>query len=249
MAELPDPVRRYFDGINAEDWDGFASIWTDDAEIHPIGSRGRVGKEAVAGYYPSLLAPWREHHDEPGRCFIEGDTAFVEIDYKGVHESGATVEFEAVDRFELAGDKLRRVDQWYDVLAVRRQLSAPVTDVINAYFTAANADDWDGLRETFADDAEVFLMGARPRKGIDDVMALYQRLFTPWAAHDDTPTRILVDGNAATVEVHFTGTTAEGKTIEFEAVDVIDLENGKIRRLTNWYDLLWVRGQMTGEGA
>jgi ketosteroid isomerase-like protein len=246
MAELPPPIRRYFEGINGEDWEGFASIWTDDAEIHPIGSRGRRGKEAVVAYYPALLAPWREHHDEPGRCFVDGDTAYVEIDFKGVDANGTPVEFEAVDRFELVGDKVRRVDQWYDLPAVRRQLSAPITDVIDAYFTAANADDWDGLRQVMHDDAEVFLMGAKPRKGVDDVMALYQRLFTPWAEHNDTPTRTLVDGNAATVEVHFTGTTATGERLEFDAVDVIDIEEGRIRRLTNWYDLVWVRDQMSG---
>ncbi|MGH9245414.1 MAG: nuclear transport factor 2 family protein [Acidimicrobiales bacterium] len=141
MAELPQPVRRYFDGINAEDWDAFASIWTDDAEIHPVGSRGRRGRSDVVAYYPALLASWPKHHDEPGRCVVEGDTVYVEIAYHGVHEHGAEVEFDAVDRFLLAGERLRRVDQWYDVLSVRRQLATPVAETVNAYFAAINAEE------------------------------------------------------------------------------------------------------------
>ncbi len=87
-------------------------------------------------------------------------------------------------------------------------------------------------------------MGTKPRRGGDDAMALYRRLFAPWATHRDDPTRVLVDGNAATVEVHFTGTTTTRRTIEFDAVDVIDVEGGLIRRLTNWYDLSWVRREL-----
>jgi hypothetical protein len=41
--------------------------------------------------------------------------------------------------------------------------------------------------------------------------------------------------------VTFTGTTADGREISFDAVDVFDLARGRIRRLSSWYDVADVR--------
>ena len=35
-----------------------------------------------------------------------------------------------------------------------------------------------------------------------------------------------------------------GRKLEFDAVDVIDLEDGLIKQLTSWYDIAWVRDQL-----
>jgi hypothetical protein len=42
-------------------------------------------------------------------------------------------------------------------------------------------------------------------------------------------------------EVTFSGTTADGRDVTFDAVDVFDLEDGLIRRFSNWYDIAYAR--------
>ena len=116
--------------------------------------------------------------------------------------------------------------------------------IVERYFECANADDWDGLREVFHEHAELRAVGARPRIGLDEVVAYYPRIFGLWAEHRDDPTRFLVCGDTVTVEVHFTGTTPAGKHVEFDAIDVIDISDGRIKRLTNWYDIAFAREQL-----
>jgi hypothetical protein len=58
----------------------------------------------------------------------------------------------------------------------------------------------------------------------------------PLAQPSDVPGGTLIDGNTVTVEVRFIGTTEDGRELEFDAVDVIDLEGRRIKKLTNWYD-------------
>jgi hypothetical protein len=45
-------------------------------------------------------------------------------------------------------------------------------------------------------------------------------------------------------EVTFTGVTADAREISFDAVDVFDLHDGLIRRLTNWYDIAYARSAL-----
>ena len=79
-------------------------------------------------------------------------------------------------------------------------------------------------------------MEGTQRHGVDEVMALYPEILSPFPIHLDDPRRVLVSGDSATVEIHFTGTTDAGRTIEFDALDVFDLEDGLIRRLRYWYN-------------
>jgi hypothetical protein len=52
----------------------------------------------------------------------------------------------------------------------------------------------------------------------------------------------LISGRTATVEIHFKGALASGAEIEFDAVDVFDFDDdGKITRLSSWYDSHAVR--------
>jgi ketosteroid isomerase-like protein len=115
-------------------------------------------------------------------------------------------------------------------------LPPPISEAIGAYFRAINNEDWDGFRTLWAEDATMLAVGARPRHCVDDVMSLYTKMFNHWPNHRDVPGGTLIDGNTVTVEVRFIGTTEDGRELEFDAVDVIDLEGRRIKKLTNWYD-------------
>lgn len=127
----------------------------------------------------------------------------------------------------------------------RVEAEAEVPAVARAYFDALNAEDWEALATVWAHDAELRAVGSRPRRGRDEVMAYFRPLFGPWARHLDQPTRWIVAGDTVVAEVRFTGTTHEGKELSFDAVDVFDLTGGAIARLTTWYDLSWVRRQLS----
>ena len=116
-----------------------------------------------------------------------------------------------------------------------------VPAAIVTYFDAINNEDWDRLATVWRDDAELIATGARPRVGIDEIVRYYPKTLAPWKQHFDDPTRFVVAGDTVTVEIHFSGRSADGIAVEFDAVDVFDLVEGKIRRVTNWYDTATVR--------
>lgn len=243
---VPEAITTYFSAINSEDWERLATVWQDDAELLAVGARPRKGRESIVGYYPKTLAPWKEHLDDPTRFIVAGDTVTAEIHFTGRSADGIEVAFDAVDVFDLVDGRIQRLTNWYDVAAVRALLPPAVPPVVGAYFDAINAEDWDSFRSLWTADAVVLAAGARPRHGVDDLMTLYTKMFDHWPSHLDVPGRTLVDGNTVTVEVHFRGTTDDGRELEFDAVDVIDVEGGRIRKLTNWYDTARVRAMIAG---
>lgn len=127
-------------------------------------------------------------------------------------------------------------------------MSTELPDAIRRYFDLMNAEEWDRFGDVWTPDATVVAVGAPPRHGRDEILDHYRRLFRAWDHHLDSPTRVLPCGQAVTVEVHFEGTTADGRTLGFDAVDIFDLaDDGRIARLTNWYDLVMVRRLLAGD--
>jgi ketosteroid isomerase-like protein len=115
------------------------------------------------------------------------------------------------------------------------------------YFNSLNNERWEEFRDIWHPDADFSAVGARPRHGVDDVLEYFRGVFRPWKVHDDQPVRVLLSGDSATIEVHFKGVAHDGREIEFDAVDVFDLDGGRIRRLSNWYDIELVRRWLAGE--
>ena len=124
--------------------------------------------------------------------------------------------------------------------------------LIRRYFDAVNGEDWSALESVWHPDGEMRAVGVRPLVGRTAVLAYFKRLFTPWQHHHDEPTRIGIAGDAAFANVTFTGTTPEGVAVTFEAVDIFDIDAGgntSIRRLSNWYDLVYVREQLAAAAS
>lgn len=113
--------------------------------------------------------------------------------------------------------------------------------LIDRYFATINAEDWGAFAQLWDDRSELQAVGTRPRHGVAEIEAFYRGLFKPWSKHRDLPVRVLPSGDSVTVEVHFDGTTHDGRAVVFDAVDVFDLEHDHIRKLSTWYDLVLVR--------
>jgi ketosteroid isomerase-like protein len=116
-----------------------------------------------------------------------------------------------------------------------------VREVVAAYFERLNAERWSDLLDLFHEDAELAAPGGRPRRGRAAIEAYYRAALAPYPEHLDAPGRVLVDGDAAAVEIRFTGRLATGAPLAFDAVDVFDVREGRIARLTSWYDSHGVR--------
>jgi uncharacterized protein (TIGR02246 family) len=119
---VTDPVTGYFAAVNAEDWAALADLWEPDAELVATGARPRHGREDIMAYYPRVLAGYAEHEDTPVRRLKDGSTVVVEVSFTGRTTAGRPVVFDAVDVFDLAGPRIRRLSTWYDTAAVRRQV-------------------------------------------------------------------------------------------------------------------------------
>ena len=113
--EAAEAIRRYFNGVNNEDWDDFRGIWHDDAVIEVVGGIRVQGWDAILPYYVNALTNFPVHYDDPYRVHIAGDTVTVEIAFTGETVDGVPATFEAVDVFTLEDGLVRRLTTWYDL--------------------------------------------------------------------------------------------------------------------------------------
>jgi ketosteroid isomerase-like protein len=121
--------------------------------------------------------------------------------------------------------------------------------VVSEYFVCLDTENWERMTELWHPDASLRAVGARPRSGRDAVIEYFSRLFRPWPQHRDVPTRIVVAGDVVIAEVRFEGITPGGRSVTFEAVDVFDLDAGRIHALSNWYDIDFVRRTLAEDDA
>jgi ketosteroid isomerase-like protein len=115
--------------------------------------------------------------------------------------------------------------------------------VVMRYFKCLDTEDWEDMREIWDERGQLRAVGARPRMDRDGVIEYFSKLFAPWPEHEDRPTRLIVSEQDATVvaEVTFTGVTAAGQHVEFDAIDVFDFAGDRIAKLSNWYDIAYAR--------
>lgn len=121
--------------------------------------------------------------------------------------------------------------------------------IIQRYFDAMNAEDWDATRLIFTEDALYHPAGGRLRKGIDEIIAVFPKIFAPWREHVDTPVNIeiIAAGRLARADIQFTGVLHDGRRLAFDAVDDFELRDGRISGVYTTYDIEAVRAQMASE--
>ena len=112
------------------------------------------------------------------------------------------------------------------------------------YFNCLDTENWDGMRECWTEDGTLKATGGRPRSNREEVIEYFAKIFVPWQVHEDRPIRLVISEPDQTVmaEVQFSGTTADGREVVFDAIDVFDFSpDGRIRKLSNWYDIDYAR--------
>ena len=119
--------------------------------------------------------------------------------------------------------------------------------VIDRYFVALNAEDYEVLKDVFHPAAVLRPPGARARTGHDEIMRFFLKVFEKFPQHVDTPSRVLSDGNCVIVEIDFTGVTSNQNSVAFAAVDIFDIENSQIVNLSQWFDTAEVVRQVGTE--
>jgi ketosteroid isomerase-like protein len=119
-----------------------------------------------------------------------------------------------------------------------------VRETLDAYFSAVNEDRHADVAKLFAPDATLTAPGIGPLAP-HEIAAYLAAALSGYPEHHDEPTRIIEAGTTATVEITFAGTTADGKPVTFDALDVFDFdEAGQITRLRTWFDSHELRKQL-----
>jgi SnoaL-like protein len=125
-----------------------------------------------------------------------------------------------------------------------------VRAVLDAYFDGINGERYEDVAALFAPDGELLAPGVKPQRGREAIAGYFGLVLARYPVHHDQPTRTLIDGPTATVEIDFTGELASGAPLGFGAVDVFDLDaEGRIAKLVTWYDSHLVRSRLTDAEA
>lgn len=122
------------------------------------------------------------------------------------------------------------------VLGLREEVDAVMMELVEEYFQAVDTEDWSLMERLWHHDAELIAVGQPPLHGITSILEHFPRILSGYVEHTDAPTRYLVAESSVIVEIHFTGRITSGRTVEFDALDVFDIEMGLIKRLHTWYD-------------
>lgn len=123
------------------------------------------------------------------------------------------------------------------------------SSVVRRYFDAVDAEDFDALRRVLHPDVALTACGSGPRQGSEAVLDLFVKIFERFPVHTDRPVRLICDGGTVVAEIHFEGRSSTGVDVTFEAVDVFDVVDGRIVRLTQWLDSAHLERQLRSPGS
>jgi hypothetical protein len=111
-----------------------------------------------------------------------------------------------------------------------------VRETLDAYFSGVNEDRFDDVAALFAPHATLTAPGVGPLTP-EEIAPYLAKALQHYPRHRDDPTRIIEADRTATVEITFTGATADGTPVTFDALDVFDFDaHGRITRLRTWFD-------------
>jgi steroid delta-isomerase len=113
-----------------------------------------------------------------------------------------------------------------------------VSRAVRAYFLAIRAMDAEAFANTFAEDGTTCdPMGAPPISGRDGIREFLSSICKNFKSVNLTEESIFVAGNGAAVKWTGKGTSAGGKEVKFEGIDVFEInQDGKIQNVWAYWN-------------
>ena len=113
-----------------------------------------------------------------------------------------------------------------------------ISRAVRGYFLAIRAMDAEAFANTFAEDGTTCdPMGAPPITGRDGIREFLQSICKSFKSVALTEDSIFVAGNGAAVKWTGQGTSANGKEVRFEGIDVFEInQDGKIQNVWAYWN-------------
>jgi len=113
-----------------------------------------------------------------------------------------------------------------------------ISRAVRAYFLAIRAMDAEAFANTFAEDGTTCdPMGTPPISGRDGIREFLSSICKNFKSVGLTEESIFVAGNGAAVKWTGKGTSASGKEVRFEGIDVFEInQDGKIQNVWAYWN-------------
>jgi steroid Delta-isomerase len=113
-----------------------------------------------------------------------------------------------------------------------------ISRAVRAYFLAIRAMDADAFANTFAEDGTTFdPVGSPGITGRDGLREFFQSICKNFKSVSLTEDSVFVAGNGAAVKWTGRGTSTSGKEVNFEGIDVFEInEDGKIQTIHAYWN-------------
>ncbi|HEY0003438.1 MAG TPA: nuclear transport factor 2 family protein [Pyrinomonadaceae bacterium] len=121
-----------------------------------------------------------------------------------------------------------------------------VARAVKAYFAATREMKTDAWLATFAEDALSYdPVDAPPHRGHDELRRFFDGIvgaFKEVGLHEE---HVFIVGNQAAVKWTGRGTGKNGRSVHFEGIDIIEVnEDGKIQTIRGYWNPLELMGQL-----
>ncbi len=119
---MEDVIRRYFECVNGEDFDGLMDLWAEDGEFTVPLSGIMKGKEEIRKFYESVPVWYPQHNDDPVDVIIGKDKATIKIVATMTTPQGKKVQFTAVDWMVFEAGKIKTNTVFFDSVKMLKEL-------------------------------------------------------------------------------------------------------------------------------
>ncbi len=109
-------------------------------------------------------------------------------------------------------------------------------EVIDKYYDAANAGDWNTWLTLFDDNVVIDEQLAGHLVGIGTLRGAIGGIERGYSKFQNHPTHIVVDGNQGCAVSHISAANASGVPIEANVANYFQIQNGKITYMANFHD-------------